>query len=291
MRVPALHLLTAFEAVARLESVSLAAKSLHLTTSAISHRLAKLEDALGVQLFVRARDGMRLTLDGQKYNAGLKNILNQFEDLSRCFDAPAEQSVVRVHAGPGFAQFWLMPRLANFRAAHPHIRIELSSSFKPVDFRKHPVDLWVQRGAPASGSFVVENFIKEQFLPLASPHYILKQQIRVFSDLRNASLIYCTRNAPAWPDWFAAKGLAPVKLDWSLALSHADHAMQAAAQGLGVVLESLELSKAFRKDKRLVPVFAKDDLLEGPSHNLVYPKGRLNSPAVASFRSWLYSFL
>lgn len=291
MRVPALHLLTAFEAVARLESVSLAAKSLHLTTSAISHRLAKLEDSLGVRLFVRTREGMQLTSDGQKYNAGLKNVLNQFEDLSKCLDTRAEQSVVRVHAGPGFAQFWLMPRLANFRSAHPEIRIELSSSFKPVDFRKDPVDLWVQRGAPLTGPFVVENFMKEHFLPLASSHYIRKQKIRVFSDIHHASLIYCMRNTPAWPDWFKAKGLARIKLDWSLALSHADYAMQASAQGLGVVLESLELSEAFRRNKRLVPVFAKDDLLEGPGHNLVYPQEHLNSPAVASFRAWLYSFL
>lgn len=291
MRVPALHLLTAFEAVARLESASLAAKSLHLTTSAISHRLSKLEDELKVHLFVRTRDGMKLTPQGQKYNAGLKSILCQFEELSKCLEPSCDQSVVRVHAAPGFAQFWLMPRLADFKRAHPEIRIELTSSFSAVDFRKDSVDLWVQRGAPVSGNFVVENFFKEHFLPLASSAYIRKRQIRAFSDLQDSPLIYCTRNTPAWPDWFKTKDLAPVKLDWSLALSHADHAMQAAAQGLGVVLESMELSEGFRKDKRLVPVFAKNDVIEGPGHNLVYPQERLSSPAVASFRSWLFSYL
>ncbi|MBU3724284.1 MAG: LysR family transcriptional regulator [Burkholderiaceae bacterium] len=291
MRMPALHLLIAFEAVARQGSVSKAANELHLTPSAISHRIAKLEAQLGTSLFLRTSHGIGLTQKGRRYNEALSETLGRLSEISECLNPPDTDDPVRIHTGPGFARLWLMPRLTLFREKHPKIKVELSSSFDPVDFRNDSVDLWVQRGKPAKGDFVVENFFTEQFVPLASPAFLKSNPLKSISDLANAPLIYCSRATPAWPDWFATNGCGKLKLDWDLAFTHAGHSLQAAVQGLGVVLESLELSEPFLKNKRLVRALPKLPAMQGPGQHLIYPEKYLDRPHVAEFRSWLLACL
>ena len=65
--IPHFTLLRAFESAARLKSFTLAAQELHLTQSAISHQVRKLEDYFGCALFIRRNRRVELTLEGQRF--------------------------------------------------------------------------------------------------------------------------------------------------------------------------------------------------------------------------------
>ena len=69
-RIPPIHCLLSFEALARLRSVTLAADELNVTPSAVSHRMRQLESQLGVRLF--ARNDFTLSADGATYLAQVR---------------------------------------------------------------------------------------------------------------------------------------------------------------------------------------------------------------------------
>lgn len=290
-RIPSLKLLIAFEAVARLKSMSKAAVELNVTVSAISHRLSNLEALVGNHLLLKAGKGTGLTAAGERYYGVLTRALHQMTDLTRCLSPDSEESVLRVRSGPGFAKLWLIPRLDSFQKQHPGIRLDITTSFEPVDFRKEDIDIWVRRGPYDPGGYVSESLYSEHFVPLVSPAYLKRYSIKDISDLAGASLIYCTRSAPSWIDWFRINGLASPDPDWSVALEHADYSLQSAAQGLGVVLESLEFSESFRRDGRLVEIFPDKAAIKEVGQSLFFPQDHLKRPVVEKFRAWIRSEL
>ena len=109
--IPPLSALQAFEAIARRRSFSLAAQEMHLTPSAVSHQLAKLEGLLGVRLFERSARGVELTPAGHNYLQREANALGAIntatEDLRH-----GVQDTLYLHSSPSFASLWLMPRIA-----------------------------------------------------------------------------------------------------------------------------------------------------------------------------------
>jgi DNA-binding transcriptional LysR family regulator len=124
---PPLSCLLAFEAAARRASFSAAAIELHLTPSAVSHQIAKLEELLGVRLFERSARSIALTEAGREY---MSRVSGALDAISSATDNARKgvRNALYVHAAPSFASLWLMPRLANFAQAHPGIALSLSSS-------------------------------------------------------------------------------------------------------------------------------------------------------------------
>ena len=170
-RLPPFPALRAFEAAARLLSFRRAAEELHVSDSAISHQVRRLEEFLGVRLFLREPSGVTLTNAGSDYLAAVGGIL---DSLARCTDEArglATDGPLRVRTTPAFASRWLVPRLADFRAAHPdtELHITTSASVEPVDFRAEPVDLVVQYAMGAGEGVEVEPLMTSSRAPVCAP--------------------------------------------------------------------------------------------------------------------------
>ena len=118
--IPPLSALLAFETIARRKSFALAANDLHISASAVSHQVSKLENLLGVRLFERSARGVELTPAGQNYLQRVASALGAInaatEDLRH-----GVQDTLYVHSSPSFASLWLMPRIAKFAARHPNV--------------------------------------------------------------------------------------------------------------------------------------------------------------------------
>src|SRR3954464_2031809 len=95
--------LQAFEAVARRRSFALAATELHLTASAISHQVARLEAHLGVRLFERSAHGVRLSTAGEQYLARVGGALSALAVASDDLRQGVRNSLY-VHSTPSFAR-------------------------------------------------------------------------------------------------------------------------------------------------------------------------------------------
>src|ERR1700752_3160351 len=153
--IPPTHNLLAFEAVARRRSFALAAAELHLTASAVSHQVARLESQLGVRLFDRSAHGVRISAAGEQYMGRIAGALTAItaatEDLRQGLS-----NNLYVHCAQSIASLWLMPRLQGFAQAYPDITLNLSAAHTLSDFAVDQVDIDIRYGVPQWPDLVVE---------------------------------------------------------------------------------------------------------------------------------------
>lgn len=286
--LPPITNLQAFEAVARRRSFALAAAELHLTASAISHQVAKLESYLGVRLFERSAHGVRLSPAGEHYllhvSTALSAITTVTEDLRQGI-----RNNLYVHSAPSIASLWLMPRLHRFAKAFPDISLNLSAAHTPSDFALGQADIDLRYGIPQWGDLVVEPLFEESIVPLASPAFIKEHQLKRVEQLLEVPLIQSNVSIVQWSDWFAkytnlhAPDRFPVRFD------RAQMSLDAATQGLGVALESAVNAGGHLAEGKLKAVFGLKMAIRVKAHFAVYPQRHAKRPAVEAFLSWLHS--
>ena len=284
--IPPLVALQAFEAIARRKSFALAAQELHLTPSAVSHQVAKLESLLGVRLFERSARGVELTPAGQQYLQRVASALGAInaatEDLRH-----GVQDTLYVHSSPSFASLWLMPRIARFTELHPNISLVLSASHVHSDFQLGQMDIDIRYGLPNWPNLEVESIFTERILPLASPEFIRTHALHEPADLLRVPLIQSSVNLVQWPDWFTRYGGDKRPERMGLRFDRAMMSLDAAVQKLGVALESTSVGQALIDSGKLQPVFGDTLSVEVQAHFMVYPARHASRPEVRSFVEWL----
>ena len=267
MHLPPLKGIVAFEVVARLGSVSKAADELNVTASAISHQIANLEGFVGRRLFERTSRGLVLTPVGERYRSDVAGALALIASAAQNARSSEGVEMLRIHVAPSFASLWLMPRLPQFLAEHPDLRVQLSAAFSDSDFSRGEIDLDIRYGPVRGGDLHVETIFKEEILPFASPNLLHRVAIREPNDLLGQPLILSAFNVVQWPRWFAANGVSLSPGTYALTFDRTHLAIEAAVQGLGIALDSVRLAESFLVHGDLVPVFADrkgiDNLYEG----------------------------
>src|SRR4249920_2356030 len=142
LRADWLPSLTAFEAAARQQNFAHAGAELHLTASAVSHHVRKLEAWLGVVLFQRHARGVSLTAEGRKLADSAGSALADMEGVLRNLRASRdEQQRVRISTLHSLTYTWLMPRLPAFAAAHPGIHLNVDTETGLARFDEGGPDL------------------------------------------------------------------------------------------------------------------------------------------------------
>jgi len=285
--LPPIANLQAFEAVARRKSFALAAAELHLTASAISHQISRLEAHLDIRLFERSAHGVRLSPAGEHYlmhvGAALSAITAATEDLRQGI-----RNSLYVHSAPSIASLWLMPRLHRFAQAYPDIALNLSAAHTPSDFALGQADIDIRYGIPQWGDLVVEPLFEESIIPLASPAFTKQHRLKHISQLMEVPLIQSNVSVVQWSDWFRshtdlrAPDRFPVRFD------RAQMSLDAATQGLGVALESAVNAGGHLAEGKLVAPFGMDKAIRVKAHFAVYPQRHAKRPAVEAFLSWLH---
>ncbi len=285
--LPPVTNLLAFEAVARRRSFAVAAAELHLTASAISHQVARLESDLGVKLFERSAHGVRLSVAGAQYlervGGALKAIAAATDDLRQ-----GVGNSLYVHSAPTLASQWLMPRLRRFAEAHPDISLNLSAAHTHSDFALGQADLDIRYGVPQWGDLVVEPLFEECIVPLASPAFIRERRLKRIEQLLEMPLIQSNVSVVQWSDWLTrfAGQRAPDR--FTLRFDRAQMSLDAATQGLGVALESATNAEQHLAEGRLKPVFGLDKAIRVKAHVVVYPARHARRPPVEAFLAWIH---
>ena len=285
--VPPVASLQAFEAVARRRSFALAATELHLTASAISHQVARLESQLGVRLFERSAHGVRLSTAGDLYltrvSGALAAIAAATDDLRQ-----GVSNSLYVHSAPSLASLWLMPRLRAFAQAHPDISLNLSAAHTHSDFALGQADIDIRYGVPQWPNLVVEPLFEERIVPLASPAFIQEHRLKRPEHLLDVPLIQSTVSVVQWPDWFAAFTDQRAPDRFAVRFDRAQMSLEAAMQGLGVALESTTNAGIHIAERKLRPLFGLDKAIKVKAHFAVYPARHAKRPPVEAFLGWLH---
>lgn len=279
-----LSLLRAFEAAGRTGSFRDAAIELNLSPSAISHSIRKLEQTLGAVLFERDGRVVHLSADGE---ALLRYVGRAFEDIRRGIEVVSTRSprLVRVHSAPSFAAQWLAPRLAAFLYEHTGYEVRLAANTDYTRFANDEFDVDIVYGSVRQEGLIVVPLGEETVMPLCTPavaHHITKPE-----HLFDQVLIDSDNKQVRWPDWFAANGLlAPPTRNMRFDRSFL--AISAAANGLGVALESTRLAESEIASGRLVPILAGRSVdVRYVGHYLVFPRIAVRRLTLRAFIDWL----
>jgi DNA-binding transcriptional LysR family regulator len=284
---PPIPNLLAFEAVARRRSFALAAVELHLTASAISHQVARLESQLGVRLFERSSHGVRLSTAGEQYLARVGGALSAIAAATDDLRQGVSNSLY-VHSAPSIASLWLMPRLRAFALACPDISLNLSAAHTPSDFALGQADIDIRYGVPQWPDLVVEPLFEERITPLASPAFIQEHRLKRPEHLLDVPLIQSNVSVVQWPDWFAAFSDRRAPERFARRFDRAQMSLDAATQGLGVALESTTIAGRHIAERKLRPVFGLEKAVKVKAHFAVYPPRHARRPPVEAFLAWLH---
>src|SRR5712691_445608 len=171
-RLPPLNALKVFEAAARSESFTRAAKELCVTQGAVSQQVKALESTLGVKLFNRVRQRLVLTEAGREYLAVVRDALDRIAVGTERLVQRQTSWALTVSASPDFAAKWFVHRLGRFAEAHPGIDLRVSATMHHVDFAREEVDLAVRHGDGNWAGLDVMRLCSEQLFPVCSPKLV-----------------------------------------------------------------------------------------------------------------------
>jgi LysR family glycine cleavage system transcriptional activator len=296
-----LNALRAFETVARLLSVKKAAAELNVTPAAVSHQIKLLEDLTGRALLIRKPRGIELT---DAARAALPHLAAGFDQLGLAVrelrDSRAGLTLT-VSVAPSFATCWLMPRLHRFLTAQPDIDVRItartrqstvvgSQSRREAEAWLADADVAVLLSDGDFPGFHVERLVPLTITPLVNPGLIGRAKLTP-GDLRGLTLLHDDMGRlydgrDFWEVWLEAAGATRLKLRHGAQLSHTVLALEAAAEGVGVVATSPELAKPQLDANRLVAPF--DLRVPLPyAYYLVTTEEALARSPVRAFVEWL----
>jgi len=286
-RMPNFVLLRAFEAAARLESFALAAQELHLTPSAISHQVKELEEYFGRPLFLRRNRRIEPTPEAVRLLESLSRVFDVVEAACSEVTLAPNAQVLAVHCAPSFAVKWLGPKLPEFNKAYPHITIRLSTGAEPLDLtRVQEVDIEISYGSALDRAGIETIPLGlEAIVPLCSPG--LLGDGAPAARMSELTLIDTQLSRVTWADWFAANGL-DMPTTPRPSFDRAALGISAAADGMGVVLESMRLAEREIVRGDLVEVHSEAFVrFQRETHFLSCRKNEVRVEKVAGFREWL----
>lgn len=254
LRFPSIDGLRAFEAAERLGSFERAADELHITASAVSKRVATLEELLATQLLQRSGKALTTTAAGKEYLGQVRAALGLLAAMP-LHQRPAQRlQRLRVTAPPTFARQVLVPALADFTAAHPGIELELLLSIPYLAPSPHDSDITVLATDRADGDAPADVLLAERVLPVASKPLIARlPPLREPEDLEHAPLLR-TPIEP-WTPWLRAAGLSWPEPAHGPRLVDLGLTLEAAVCGQGVALARHSLARHWLDSGTLRPLF------------------------------------
>ncbi len=199
-----LNALRAFEAAARHLSFTRAGLELHVTQAAISHQVKQLEGVLGVALFRRLPRGLALTEEGEALLPVLTDAFHRIAGTLDRFEGGRLREALTVGAVGTFVTGWLLPRLPEFRAAHPFVDLRLLTNNNRVDLAGEGLDYAIRFGDGAWHGTDAVRLFDAPLSALCAP--ALAERLRQPADLDRETLL-CSYRADEWARWFIAAGL------------------------------------------------------------------------------------
>jgi LysR family glycine cleavage system transcriptional activator len=285
-RLPPLNAVKTFEAAARLGSFTRAAAELNVTHGAVSRQIRLLEDWLGVQLFLRTSRNAVLTQAGTNLLNEAGPALDRLAEASlRLRSGALVRGVIRVSALPTFAMRWLIPRLSEFQREYHGLELRIVTASTAAEQFRSDVDAVISGPAQQPG-WVGKRFLGEARLPLLSADLLKTCPLRTPVDLQHHTLLHAATLPDSWPRWLAAAGVPDLKPMHEQVFEHFYFAIQAAVEGLGVVMGPLALVADEVREGRLVAPI-KEPALRGRGYFVYSRAASSDAPAVAALQQWL----
>src|SRR6266704_1874408 len=281
-RLPSLNGLRAFEAAARHLSFTVAASELNVTQTAISHQIRRLEEELGIRLFIRQNRALALTPEARDYLPGVRAAFNDLRLATEQLLRRENDHVLTISTLASLAAKWLLPRLSAFQEAHPGIDVRITTSTGDVDAA-------IRYGRGHWPGLRADWLMADELFPVCSPALLAgKKPLRRPEDLADHVLLHSSAaNDDDWRLWLTAAGL-PTNLATQRGITFdlVFMTVPAAIDGIGVAMGRTSYVEADIAKGRLVVPF-KFALPADAGFYLVSPEARADLAKLSAFRQWL----
>ncbi|TYO66049.1 LysR family transcriptional regulator [Bradyrhizobium hipponense] len=276
----------AFVRVVEAGSFSAAARRLHISKSATSAHVQRLEERLGVRLLQRTTRRLSLTQAGATYYRHCARIVEQAEFAEQAAHALQREprGILSISAPDTFGPMHVAPAIPEFLARFPELAIDISLSPRHVDLVQEGHDLAIRIGTLKDSPLVARRLAPSRFVLCAAPAYLKKRGVPRAPDDLLRHVCFGMSLMPWGDEWHlvSAKGEHRIAARGLLRSNSADILRIAALQGLGIaLLPSWAVGDELRSGTltRILPG------CEPPASTIyaVYPSNRLMSAKVRAF--------
>ena len=287
-RLPPLRSVQAFEAASRHLSFKAAAGELHVTPTAISHRIKALEAHLGVDLFHRLPRALKLTAAGKAYAPHVRQAFEKLAEASLALRSDDVEGEIAISTTMSLAGQWLGPRLPRFQKLCPGLSVRVLSSDTVADFARDGIDVAIRYGFGDYPGMHAAWVLDDYVAPVCAPQLAL--DLDAPGNLLRVALIDYEWSGfsevdPSWVKWFRIAGVRDARPDRVATYTDETMCLQAAAEGHGVALVSLIAAARELESGRLVAPFRAR--LKNMSYYLVCPQIAARQSKVQAFQDWL----
>ncbi|THD82350.1 LysR family transcriptional regulator [Aliigemmobacter aestuarii] len=289
--LPSINSLVVFEAAGRLSSFTAAAREMGMTQAAVSYAIRSLEDHLGSPLFLREHRRVRLTEAGERFHADVSIGLSHIQRSAQNLRAVATGSHVTLSCSTAFAAFWMVPRMARFRADLPRVDLRIQTADRNLDLVGEGIPLGIRGGDPGDWpQYQSEPLAPEEIFPVCGAGYLAgRDRPEVAADLLAHQLIHLEepfRSAATWKDWFASVGIEGKRVPRGLSINDYVLVVQSVIEGQGVALGWRHLVEGLVAKGVLVRL-TDHMLTTGKGFHVVWPRDAALSRAAQDVRDWL----
>ncbi|MET0069722.1 MAG: LysR family transcriptional regulator [Candidatus Thiodiazotropha sp.] len=264
-----------FTLLARHASFADTARELGVSASAVSRRLARIEDRLGVRLLNRTTRKVSLTGEGEEYFNEAARILGQISELEQRLTTAREvpKGLLRINATFGFGRTYLAPAVAEFKHRYPEVEVQLILSDAPLNLVEEGLDLGIRFGMPPDSRLVMRRLLKNRRLLCAAPSYLERQGApRTLKELQRRNCVVLRQDLDTYDVWrFDEVGgeLPTAKVSGDLSTNDGEIALAWVLDGYGIMLRSEWDIARHVRDGRLCVVLP--DYVQTANISAVYP--------------------
>jgi LysR family glycine cleavage system transcriptional activator len=288
-KVPPLHGVRVFEAVARNMSFTAAAAELNITTTAVSHQIRQLEEFIGTKLFHRNSRAIRLSQVAERLYPGIQEGLDKIADAFSELEERKSTELLTVTTTRSFAENWLLPRIKRFYVLYPALVVNVDATDMVLDMRAGDADLAIRYGRAGPDSPQSVGMFEDQYLAVCHHSIWPYGGAPQLPELRRYPLlgyrwINQSLKGPSWANWLDLAGLckSDFRVGW---LSEEGLAIQAMTHGHGPLLCSDVLLQDRLQDGTCLQIAG--PRLPGLSYRLLIAPSAARKKAVQQFRDWL----
>ncbi|WP_428637040.1 transcriptional regulator GcvA [Shewanella sp.] len=284
LTLPPLNALRAFEAAARHLSFTRAGEELFVTHGAISKQIKSLETYLNISLFQRQHKQLCLTPEGERY---LRHISSALQSISQStqelISQPVLAQALSINVLPSLTINWLIPRLEEFKARHPHLYVDLSIGDFQVDFTQDKYDVAIRSATARPRHCHVLKLMDEDLCLVCSPQ--LAKQIHSLEDINQMTLLKHTTRPGLWALWADEVGLN-LTTDKMLGMEHFYMLSQAAVSGMGLALiPRFFIEKELAEGSLVIPLST--SFISPYAYYVLTPKANERPLKAQAFIDWL----
>lgn len=286
-RLPPLTALRAFEATARLASVTAAAAELGVSHSAVSQQIGQLENYFGQKLFERPGRRVEMTPAAAALLEDVRDAFDRIAAASEQLTRRGVQRIVTINATPSFAMHWMIPRIAAFQSEHPNLELRVTTSAAPgISHLDRPYDLVIRREKMTREGYVCRPLVSDRATPLVHPRFAKRLEGREPGDLTKLGLLHARSWPDAWRRWLVEHSGAKLQTLDGPFFDSTSLALQAALSELGAALAPIAFVQDELAGGKLVAPFP-DCFISGPGFHILHSETAHRERGTRELLRWL----